>query len=210
MKNLNGRLTKAEAVMACLADEEKQAEANAAGWQQRFDELVDDANAILRATPPELQEAVYDRLSAALDAFAEGGWSASMDGLLSWAHKAWPHNKTFGLPIPDGIPAAVIQCYLDDPQAQPWSQCRECGLPLPCGPQGDRECFFEKCPACGGAHSCDAFRHHLHKVAQRFVPRWHEPGTDYLAAIRDLGYRVGERLGDWATGRTERPRGDDA
>lgn len=62
-----------------------------------------------------------------------------------------------GALLPTKIPPAVIDVYLQDPEAWPLYECEECGLAVPVrpnrvlGPDAEPEkVYFPECPACGG------------------------------------------------------------
>lgn len=59
--------------------------------------------------------------------------------------------------LPNKIPPAVIDVYLQDPEAAPLYECEECGLAVPVrpnrllGPDAEPDkVYFPECPACGG------------------------------------------------------------
>ena len=60
-------------------------------------------------------------------------------------------------PVPDVLPAELIEIYLTDDEAEPLHDCERCGLPVPvhagrhCGHEAtvERE-YFPACPCCGG------------------------------------------------------------
>ncbi|MFO0847220.1 MAG: hypothetical protein U0871_01490 [Gemmataceae bacterium] len=62
-----------------------------------------------------------------------------------------------GRPLPDELPAELVDVYLADDEAEPLHDCEECGLPVPvragrrCGHEAAVErVYFPTCPHCGG------------------------------------------------------------
>ncbi|WP_439622791.1 hypothetical protein [Gemmata sp.] len=60
-------------------------------------------------------------------------------------------------PVPDVLPAELIEIYLTDDGAEPLHDCERCGLPVPvhagrhCGHEATVErVYFPTCPHCGG------------------------------------------------------------
>lgn len=66
-------------------------------------------------------------------------------------------------PMPESLPAELIEVYLKDPEAVPLHDCSECGLAIPVHPawQGYEwkpECvYFPECPCCGAATGLHAY-----------------------------------------------------
>lgn len=66
--------------------------------------------------------------------------------------------------LPACLPAALVEVYLRDDEAEPLHDCERCGLPVPvhagrrCGHEAsvDRE-YFPACPQCGGRTGRFAF-----------------------------------------------------
>ncbi len=59
--------------------------------------------------------------------------------------------------LPDALPQALVEVYLNDDEAEPLHDCEECGLPIPvhasrrCGHEATVErVYFPACPHCGG------------------------------------------------------------
>jgi hypothetical protein len=57
--------------------------------------------------------------------------------------------------LPAQLPCALVQVYLDDPEAAPLAECQVCRLALPVRPgrrdeSGWGEGYFAVCPVCGG------------------------------------------------------------
>ncbi len=63
---------------------------------------------------------------------------------------------TQGRPLPEALPAELVQVYLEDPDAVPAHDCAICGVAIPVQPgwQGyddePRRVYFPTCPCCGG------------------------------------------------------------
>jgi hypothetical protein len=99
----------------------------------------------LAAVDPELRPAVAALLRHLPERSA---------GLHTWlCCLAW--GKAF---LPVRLPREVIQVYLDDPEAAPLYECRDCRLDLPVRPgrrwalaDPPERIYFPACPACGGA-----------------------------------------------------------
>lgn len=61
-----------------------------------------------------------------------------------------------GEPLPDWIPASVIDVYLRDPAAMPLFNCEDCDMPVPVRPHpiegpdaAPEQIYFPHCPWCG-------------------------------------------------------------
>ncbi len=64
---------------------------------------------------------------------------------------------TGGRDLPPALPAALVEVYLRDDDAEPLHDCEACGLPVPvkagrrCGHEPTPErVYFPSCPHCGG------------------------------------------------------------
>jgi hypothetical protein len=73
-------------------------------------------------------------------------------GLREWVSAIASRGAT----LPKVVPEAVIDVYLNDPEAVPLYDCESCGLAIPVRPSriygldGDPdEVYFTSCPACG-------------------------------------------------------------
>jgi hypothetical protein len=104
----------------------------------------DTAARFLAAVPYEQREAVEPLLQ-------QPHYGSS--GLRNWIDAI----ASQGAVLPERIPAAVIDVYLEDAEAMPLYECEECGLAVPVrpnrllGPDAEPEkVFFPECPACGG------------------------------------------------------------
>lgn len=104
----------------------------------------DTAARFLAAVPYEQREAVEPLLQQP---------HYGSEGLRSWIDAI----ANQGAVLPEHIPAAVIDVYLEDAEAMPLYECEECGLAVPVrpnrllGPDAEPEkIFFPECPICGG------------------------------------------------------------
>ena len=88
----------------------------------------------------------------------------AVDCLLRHLHhggagiRNWLDSITWrGCPLPDSLPEALIEVYLQDSEAAPLHDCEDCGLAIPIRPNrrdadSDAErIYFPQCPACGGS-----------------------------------------------------------
>ena len=81
-------------------------------------------------------------------------------GLRAWLAKVERSES----PCPHAMPAALVEVYLADPDAEPLHDCERCGLAVPvrvsrrAGHEvvGERA-YFPACPCCGGQTGMHAF-----------------------------------------------------
>ncbi len=99
---------------------------------------------LLAATPPPLRDTVRLLLG---DPLAGGR------GLRAWAARIEIDPR----PLPDSLPAVLVEVYLRDADAEPLHDCGGCGLPVPVrvGHRTGHEptcerVYFARCPHCGG------------------------------------------------------------
>lgn len=95
-----------------------------------------------------------ERVSLLLQQPKQGG-----RGLRLWVHRV----ETEECPLPETLPASLVQVYLDRPDAIPLHDCEECGIAIPVETNwhGDEEepqqLFFTACPCCGGRTGLHAY-----------------------------------------------------
>jgi hypothetical protein len=114
-------------------------------------ELGGDADRLLAAIPAALQA----RVRAVLANPRLGG-----RGLRAWLALLETEDR----PLPDALPAELVEVYLKDTEAEPLHDCESCGLPVPVRagwraghePSADRV-YFPACPHCGGRTGPYAF-----------------------------------------------------
>jgi len=101
-----------------------------------------------------------DRLLAAIPATLQGRAKAILAnprlggrGLRAWIALLEVEDR----PLPDSLPAELVEVYLKDTEAEPLHDCEECGLPVPvrAGWRAGHEpsaarVYFPACPHCGG------------------------------------------------------------
>jgi hypothetical protein len=115
------------------------------------DGLGEDADRLLAAIPASLQA----RVRAVLANPRLGG-----RGLRAWLALLETEDR----PLPDALPAELVEVYLMDTEAEPLHDCESCGLPVPVRagwraghePSADRV-YFPACPHCGGRTGPYAF-----------------------------------------------------
>jgi hypothetical protein len=113
--------------------------------------LGSDADRLLDAIPAALR----GRVKAILANPRLGG-----RGLRAWVALLEVEDR----PLPDSLPAELIEVYLEDTEAEPLHDCEACGLPVPVRagwraghePTTDRV-YFPACPHCGGRTGPHAF-----------------------------------------------------
>ncbi len=106
--------------------------------------LSGSAARFVAACPPEFRS----RVVAVLTDRRRGG-----PGLRLWVGRI----EQCGASVPDEIPAAVLEIYLADPDAEPLCDCEDCGLSVPVRtgrrvghePAWDHV-YFAACPCCRG------------------------------------------------------------
>ena len=105
---------------------------------------LDPQARFLAAVPARLRV----RVAAALTNPRIGG-----RGLRAWLAKIARSES----PCPVAMPAALVEVYLADPDAEPLDDCADCGLAVPVrvGRRAGHEVvgerpYFPACPCCGG------------------------------------------------------------
>jgi hypothetical protein len=113
--------------------------------------LGEDADRLLAAMPASLQA----RVRAVLANPRLGG-----RGLRAWLALLETEDR----PLPEALPAELVEVYLKDTEAEPLHDRESCGLPVPVRagwraghePSADRV-YFPVCPHCGGRTGPYAF-----------------------------------------------------
>jgi hypothetical protein len=178
-------------------------------WRRTFwVPLLESADRIIGGAPEDLQDAVEARIVAALQSCQRFGMDGFDDGLLHWAEQA---RRRDAVPVPAVLPRALVQAYLDDPQAMPFHECGECGLQVPTDRQRQVE-HFPECPVCGGRTGLLAW-HRAIWDAVRLLPGQLQrqlyqgepadsPGA--LDLLQQAGYQLHTPLSEWVEGRRGR------
>jgi hypothetical protein len=153
---------------------------------------------ICEGTPEPLQQAVVERMQKAVRHWIEDeAADLQDDGLLLWAEKSLHQDA---VPIPDELPAELMQAWLDDPQALPCHECGDCGLLVPTDRQRKVE-YFPTCPMCGGRTGLLAWFYAIHDAVKLLPYEKAFPAicgkVSPLTVLVEAGYQVGTRLSEW-------------
>lgn len=102
-----------------------------------------------------VDERLRERVEAVLANPRRGG-----RGLRAWVAALAADPR----PLPDAIPASLVEVYLTDAEAMPLHDCGDCGLAVPVRPHWragheapPEHVYFAACPHCGGRTGRHAF-----------------------------------------------------